>query len=333
VWVKAFLNGAPVGIMNLVGMRFGGVPYSLVVDARITAVKAGIALTTDEISAHYLAGGNVIPTVQALIAALKAGKHVLCEKALAATAQGMAAMLAAHRRRPGLVFAAVFQHRFDAINRHMKVLVDNEVFGKILTAGVQVRCKRTDEYYLGDAWRGTWAKEGGAVLINQAIHYIDALVWLMGGVESVCGTYENLTHKGAIETEDTAAAAVRFRRGALGTIEATASSHLDWETTMSIHGTAGSVDIRDDRPLKVVCLDKAREAAIQAELARAVSAPGELLGKSYYGTGHPAQIENFVAAIRGKRKPFISAASARHTVDVVLAIYESHRQRRWVRVP
>jgi uncharacterized protein YqfA (UPF0365 family) len=73
VWVKAFLNGARVGLVNLIGMRFGGVPYSLVVDARITAVKAGIALTTDEIAAHYLAGGNVIPTVQALIAAKKAG--------------------------------------------------------------------------------------------------------------------------------------------------------------------------------------------------------------------------------------------------------------------
>jgi len=73
VWVKAFLNGARVGVVSLVGMRFGGVPYSLVVDARITAVKAGIELTTDEIAAHYLAGGNVIPTVQALIAANKAG--------------------------------------------------------------------------------------------------------------------------------------------------------------------------------------------------------------------------------------------------------------------
>jgi len=71
VWVKAFLNGARVSIVNLVGMRFGGVPYSLVVDARITAVKAGITLTTDEIAAHYLAGGNVIPTVQALIAAAR----------------------------------------------------------------------------------------------------------------------------------------------------------------------------------------------------------------------------------------------------------------------
>lgn len=73
VWVKAFLNGAPVGILNLVAMRFGGVPYGLVVEARINAVKSGISLTTDQIAAHYLAGGNVVPTVQALIAAQKAG--------------------------------------------------------------------------------------------------------------------------------------------------------------------------------------------------------------------------------------------------------------------
>ncbi|HZZ58978.1 MAG TPA: flotillin-like FloA family protein, partial [Opitutaceae bacterium] len=72
-WVKARLNGAPVTVSNLAGMRLGGVPYNLVVEARITAVKAGIPLTTDKISAHYLAGGNVVPTVQALIAAQKAG--------------------------------------------------------------------------------------------------------------------------------------------------------------------------------------------------------------------------------------------------------------------
>ena len=73
VWLKARLNGAPVGILTLLGMRLGGVPYSLVVDARITAVKAGIEVTTDKISAHFLAGGNVVPTVQALVAAQKAG--------------------------------------------------------------------------------------------------------------------------------------------------------------------------------------------------------------------------------------------------------------------
>jgi len=73
VWLKARLNGAPVSVLNLLGMRLGGVPYSLVVDARITAVKAGIEVTTDKISAHFLAGGNVVPTVQALVAAQKAG--------------------------------------------------------------------------------------------------------------------------------------------------------------------------------------------------------------------------------------------------------------------
>jgi uncharacterized protein YqfA (UPF0365 family) len=73
VWFKAFVNGAPVGILKLLAMRFGGVPYNLVVDARINAVKSGIALTTDQIAAQYLAGGNVVATVQALIAAQKAG--------------------------------------------------------------------------------------------------------------------------------------------------------------------------------------------------------------------------------------------------------------------
>jgi uncharacterized protein YqfA (UPF0365 family) len=72
-WLKAMLNGAAVGMLNLLGMRLGGVPYSLVVDARITAVKAGIELATDKIAAHYLAGGNVVPTVQAIVAAQKAG--------------------------------------------------------------------------------------------------------------------------------------------------------------------------------------------------------------------------------------------------------------------
>jgi len=82
-WIKAKLNGAPVSVMNLVGMRLGGVPYGLVVDARITAVKAGIEISTDRIAAHYLAGGNVVPTVQALIAAQKAGIELNWDRACA----------------------------------------------------------------------------------------------------------------------------------------------------------------------------------------------------------------------------------------------------------
>jgi uncharacterized protein YqfA (UPF0365 family) len=82
-WLKAKLNGAPVGFANLLGMRLGGVPYNLVVDARITAVKAGIEISTDTISAHFLAGGNVVPTIQALIAAQKAGIALNWDRACA----------------------------------------------------------------------------------------------------------------------------------------------------------------------------------------------------------------------------------------------------------
>jgi uncharacterized protein YqfA (UPF0365 family) len=83
VWLKARLNGAPVSVLNLLGMRLGGVPYGLVVDARITAVKAGIPLESDKIAAHYLAGGNVVPTVQALVAAQKAGIALNWDRACA----------------------------------------------------------------------------------------------------------------------------------------------------------------------------------------------------------------------------------------------------------
>ena len=78
------------------------------------------------------------------------------------------------------------------------------------SAGVQMRCLRTKEYYRADKWRGTGAEEGGSVLINQAIHYIDQLQWQMGGAEAVSGIYANLTHGDVIETEDTAVAAIRF---------------------------------------------------------------------------------------------------------------------------
>ena len=83
VWLKARLNGAPVSVLNLLGMRLGGVPYNLVVDARITAVKAGIPLEADRVAAHYLAGGNVVPTVQALVAAQKAGIALNWDRACA----------------------------------------------------------------------------------------------------------------------------------------------------------------------------------------------------------------------------------------------------------
>ncbi|MCX7935947.1 MAG: Gfo/Idh/MocA family oxidoreductase, partial [Planctomycetota bacterium] len=265
------------------------------------------------------------------VAALAAGKHVLCEKALAADEEGLRQMIAAHRQRPDLIFGGVFQHRFDPALRGLKALVEEKALGEILTAGVQVRCFRSAEYYRADAWRGTWRGEGGAVLINQAIHFIDALLWIVGGAVAICGAYANLRHQGVIETEDVATAAVRLRCGALGTIEATSASNLDWEYTISIHGSDGAIDLRDNRPLKVILRDPAKAIAATARLASETSAG--VSGKYYYGTGHPAQIADFVAAIREKRQPYVTGLSAAHAVAAVLAIYRSHREGRWIDLP
>ncbi|MFW5856657.1 MAG: Gfo/Idh/MocA family protein, partial [Planctomycetota bacterium] len=220
------------------------------------------------------------------VAAIEAGKHVLCEKALAAVAAGLDEMFAAHARHPDCIFAGVFQHRFDSAIQYLKELVDGDAFGRIVTAGVQVRCYRGPEYYRKDAWRGTWAEEGGAVVINQAIHFIDSLCWVMGGVEAIAGRFANLTHGDCIETEDTAVAALRFRRGALGTLEATSSSHFGWETTLAIHGAEGGVELRQGQAMKVDFRDETKQAEIREEFARRHDAKTIEAGKSYYGPSH-----------------------------------------------
>jgi predicted dehydrogenase len=262
--------------------------------------------------------------------ALRAGKHVLCEKALAANAEGLEQMFAAHAEAPGQVFAGIFQHRFEPVNRYVRRLVAGGKLGQLLTAGVQVRCLRTAEYYQADRWRGTWGQEGGSTMINQAIHFIDLLQWIAGGVDRVVGVHQNLTHGDVIETEDTAAASLVFACGALGTLEATSSSHLGWECTLSFHGTAGSIEIRNDKPIKVEFDDADLQAEVAQGLANCGEAEGPGVGKIYYGSGHPANIADFVAAIREGRPPFVTAASTRHTVELILGIYESHRTGQWV---
>ena len=266
------------------------------------------------------------------IAALDAGKHVLCEKALAPTHAHMDAMLAAGDRHPDRVFSGVFQHRFDRRHQVLKRLVESGAFGDMLTAGMHMRCYRSKAYYRADAWRGTWDREGGSVLINQAIHTVDILAWICGGVASLCGTYDNQTHADTIETEDVAVATLRFRNGALGTIEATSSSPLDWENTLFVHGTAGSLELRNQQPMKVSFTDPAVTEAVRADLTRPIEPAAPSSAKAYYGGEHRSQIADFVAAVIEHRAPFITARSARHAVDIVLGVYESHRTGGWIQL-
>ena len=265
--------------------------------------------------------------------ALEAGKHILCEKALAPTTQDLDAMMACQDLHQDLVFAGVFQHRFNRVFQVIKRRIEEGAFGEILTAGVRMHCFRSDDYYKADAWRGTWKGEGGSVLINQAIHMIDVLAWILGGVQEVSASYCNRTHNDSIETEDTAVAVLKFRQGALGTLKATCSSHYAWRPIVSVDGTAGSVEVFEGTVQRLDFADAKMQQEMADELAAAAEPIVDAGGKAYYGGHHPLQIADFVNAIREKRSPFVSARQARHAVDLVLGIYESHRSGRWVRLP
>ncbi len=267
---------------------------------------------------------------QIAVAAIEAGKHVICEKALGAKSEHLDAMMAAHADRGDLVFSGIFQHRFNPMHARVKKLLDSGVLGEMLTASMRVYCTRAPEYYLGDPWRGTWAQEGGSLLINQSIHMIDLIAWLLGGVEAVCGSYANRTHGDSIETEDTAAAAVRFKGGVHGVFEATSSSHISWELNLAFHGTEGSLELRDGEIVKLKLADEAREGAVRADLAAPAEPVDTAVGKSYYGAYHISQMADFVQAVREGRQPFITAESARHAVDIVLGVYESSNTGRWI---
>ena len=266
---------------------------------------------------------------------LEAGVHVLCEKPLDARIEAMDRMIES-ARRTGRILAGVFQHRFDPVNVAIKQAIDEGAFGRVLNAGATIRCMRREAYYRSADWRGTWAGEGGAVLINQAIHSIDMMQWLAGRVRSVSGKFANLTHEGVIEAEDVASASLEFESGALGTIEATSSSYKDFDAGVHVYGTKGSVRLATGWPNEVIALDMESEAEARQLRDRLQAAAQEeaapTVGKACYGNSHARQIEDFIEAVRDGRPPRVSAESARHPVEIVLAVYESGRTGRTVTI-
>ncbi len=258
--------------------------------------------------------------------ALAAGKDVICEKALSSNQAGITRMLKAAKAHPDRIFAGIFQHRYNPIFQCLRELVASGAFGKPISAAMQHRGLRTPTYYDSDDWRGTWAKEGGGVLINQAIHYLDLFQWVMGGVRNVEAFFTNATLRKNIETEDTIVGAVRFKNGALGTVEATNASFVPWETTLEITGTDGAVEIRDGQIRKAVFRDPAHADALAAAHEASVRKTVGKIGKNYYGYGHPIQIADFVHAVRTRKPPFVTVQDAAEAPALVMKFYQAARR-------
>ena len=264
------------------------------------------------------------------VCAAKAGKHVVVEKPLEITAARCDRIIEACAAG-GVQLCTIFPSRFADSSQVLKAAVEAGKFGRLTLAEATCKWWRSQAYYDEGGWKGTLALDGGGAMMNQAIHAIDMLLWVMGDAVSVTAFTATLAHD-RIEVEDTAAAVVRFKSGALGVIQATTSVHPGYPKTLAVHGDRGSAVIEQEDVLRWD-FDPAtpEDAAVKARFAAKVGASGGASDpKSIGHEGHRRQLADFVGAIRDGRPPRVDGREGRKAVALIEAAYESQRTGRAV---
>lgn len=277
----------------------------------------------DLVSVCTPSGAHYGPTM----AALAAGKHVVCEKPLEVTSGRIDTMIAA-ADRAGKTLASILNRRFTPALAAFRQALDAGRCGRLTSASCFVKWYREQGYYDSAPWRGTWALDGGGALMNQAIHTIDQLLLLAGPVVAVRALTATLAHQ-RIEVEDHGVALLRFANGALGVIEA---STCTWSASghparVQLAGTDGSVFMADESfEVWDFRTPAPEDAAIRATLMQ--SAAAGLGANNPSAIGHLQHLRNFeeiLNAIREGREPATSAREARKAVALIEAIYQSAR--------
>ncbi|SFI55400.1 Gfo/Idh/MocA family protein [Planctomicrobium piriforme] len=267
------------------------------------------------------------------LAVAKAGKHLLVEKPLEITLERCDAMIAACKQA-GTLLGAILPSRFSPANIVLKRAIELGRFGRLTLGDTYVKWWRTQEYYDGGGWRGTWALDGGGAYMNQAIHNVDLLSWFMGDVAEVCGLTATLAHD-RIEVEDVGTAIVKFKNGALGTLEAATSVYPGLLKKTEIHGSEGSAIIEQDSILLWNFKNPLPEdEQILAQFGAGNTVTGGAADpKAISFVGHQRQFEDFIDAIKTGRKPLIDGHEGRKSVELILAIYQSSREGKRINLP
>lgn len=253
-------------------------------------------------------------------------KHVLCEKPIAISLKQADEMIMACRRN-GVKLAVVYQNRFFPDVQRVKKEFEKGDFGVPIYGEAVVKWYREDRFYyhadeVAKSWRGKWATEGGGALINQAIHLIDLLQWIMGPVEYLYGIYDTRMHD--IEVEDIAISILKFKSGAMGFILGSVDlrPQEDW---IAIYGSKKSAFIGSDR--KVI-----KEWVEGSNATVSKGSVGESEEMMPF-TGHNGIIRDFVESILEDRAPAVTGEEARKSLEIVLAIYKAHRTGGKVNLP
>ncbi len=243
-------------------------------------------------------------------------KDIIVEKPMALTLDDADAMIQACDENGCRLFV-VKQNRFNVPVVKLRQAVEEKRFGKLVLGTVRVRWCRHQHYYDQDAWRGTWAMDGG-VLTNQASHHVDMLQWMIGDVESVFAKAS--TALVDIEAEDTIIVTLKFRNGALGIIEATTAARpINLEGSISVLGERGTVVIGGFavNEMQTWAFEEKQEGDDEVLEKYSVNPP------NVYGFGHQAYYEHVVECIENERRHLVDGLEARKSLELINAIYES----------
>jgi len=283
----------------------------------------------DVVTVGTPSGAHMEPAV----ATARAGKHVIVEKPLEITLKRCDRIIDACRQA-GVVLATIFPSRFHGSSGRLKQALDQGRFGRLTVGDAYVKWYRTQQYYDSGAWRGTWELDGGGALMNQAIHSVDLLTWLMGPVAEIRAQTALLTHE-RIAVEDTAMATLRFANGALGVIEASTAIYPGYLKRIEIHGSAGSAVMEEEDITKWDFAEKRPEdAQIEKAMSERVSGGGGAADPAAIGHhGHARQFADVLEAIQQGSQPLVDGPEGRHSVEIILAIYLAAETGQTVRLP
>lgn len=259
------------------------------------------------------------------IAVAKSGRHVISEKPMATKWQDGVSMVRACDQA-GVQLFVVKQNRRNATLQLLKKAVEQGRFGRIYSVALNVFWTRPQDYYDAAKWRGTWEWDGGAFM-NQASHYIDLLTWLIGPVESVM-TYTGTLAR-HIEAEDTGVSAIRWRNGAMGTLNVTMLTYpKNLEGSITILGEKGTVRVGGVAVNEIQHWEFAEKLPEDDEIKAASYAT-----TSVYGFGHPLYYDNVIQALRGEAEVETDGREGLKSLELLIAMYTSARDGRRVALP
>lgn len=251
----------------------------------------------------------------------QSGKHVIVEKPIEVTLERGKQLIRACEQHD-VKLAVIFQNRFIHDIVRMKKSIDEGKLGKIFLADASVKWFRDQAYYDSAPWRGTVAQDGGGVLINQAIHTIDLLQWMLGDVKTIFGQTGTFTHK-RMEGEDTAVASLRFQSGALGVIQASTSIKPAVNRRITIHGEKGTAALSGNTFRMTTDDDESSEYTMQEDSRKTGSASPL---QNFSVGPHQRQFEAIFEAIGNDAVPPVSGGESLKSLAVVLSVYESAKK-------